>query len=92
MIFIPLIPYRRNFLLYIVSEYVSISVHQTEKNSILSLRRWHSVTELQCRRMSFFWRLANGKFLMVGLQDVLHSSLLIIFLERKKHRKRSNNA
>ena len=87
-----LIPYRRNFLLYIVSEYVSISVHQTEKNSILSLRRWHSVTELQCRRMSFFWRLVNGKFLMVGLQDVLHSSLLIIFLERKKHRKRSNNA
>ena len=33
--------------MYIVSEYVSILAHRTEKNSILSLRRWHSVTELQ---------------------------------------------
>ena len=83
---------QEKLLLYIVFGVRIYFVHQTERNSILSLRRWHSVTELQCRRMSFFWRLANGKFLMVGLQDVLHSSLLIIFLERKKHRKRSNNA
>ena len=40
MIFIPQIPYRRNFLLYIVSVYVFILAHQTEKNSILSLRHW----------------------------------------------------
>ena len=80
---IPQIPYRRNFLLFIVLVYVFTLAHRTEKNSIPSSKHWQPVMASICRKKNFFWKQVNGRFPMAVLQDVLHSSLLIICLAKK---------
>ena len=80
----PLIPYRKNFLWYIVLAFVSTSVHQTVRNSTRSSRHWQPVMASRCRKTSSLRKLANGRSLMEDLPEELHSSLLITFSEKRK--------
>ncbi len=80
----PLIPYRKNFLWYIVLAFVSTSAHRTARNSTRSSRHWQPVMASRCRKTSSLRKLANGRSLMEDLPEELHSSLLITFSEKRK--------
>ena len=62
---IPPIPCRKSFHWYIVLAFVFTLVRRIAKSSTLIVKTLaETYTESQCRKISFFWKPANGKFPM----------------------------
>ena len=83
---IPLIPYRRNFLLFTVSVFAFIMVHQVKRNFRLLSRHLQKEMKSRCRKRSYFWKQTNGNFPTAVLQEELRSSLLTICWGLQKNR------